>query len=333
MHMDKVSIIIPIYNVEDYLEECIVSVINQTYKNIEIILVDDGSTDQSPFICDEYKEKDSRIKVIHKTNGGLSDARNAGIEIATGDYLFMLDSDDYIDLNTIKVMLERLKDTQSDMVICNIQYVDEYGKVLKGYDPVRNFKIKNEIWNVDQFWKCCYKRGHIVCTVQWNKLYKRSLFDDVRYPKGKLREDEFIIDKIVEKCQRIACVNNSFHYYRQRQSSIMGNAYSIKQLDIIEAYIEREKNLVRCHKLKYARKTLTRAILFLEWFSIGMANEQQIIKRYDYLKGQVCDECDSILKMRFNLLFYVEVSLYKNGLLPYKLVRSLFWKLNHLLSK
>ena len=124
----KISVIIPVYNVEEYLDKCVTSVLNQTYKNLEIILVDDGSPDNCPKMCDEWAKKDKRIKVVHKKNGGLSDARNSGIEVCTGEYIGFVDSDDYIDKQMYKELLKRIESTNSDMVMCGINCVND-GKV------------------------------------------------------------------------------------------------------------------------------------------------------------------------------------------------------------
>lgn len=328
-----VSVIIPVYNVEKYLPQCIDSVRNQTYKNLEIILINDGSSDKSGEICEKYSKTDSRIYVIHKENGGLSDARNAGLDYASGEYIFFLDSDDFIDLKTIDCMLHYLIKTKSDMALCNIQYVDETGQMMPKQDLFRDFHVKDGVWTQSQFWNCCYKRGHIVCTVQWNKLYKRKLFKNVRYPSGKVREDEFVIHQIVNQCNRIACVSESLHYYRQRSKSIMSNAYSIEQLDIIEAYVQRERAFLKNGNIKLAKKTLMRAIIFLEWFSIGMDQEQKILKRYSCLKKRVCCECKNVLKKKKTLLFWLEVQMYLKGILPYKPLRTVYWKINQIKNK
>ena len=184
--------------------------------------------------------------------------------------------------------------TNTDMAMCNIQYVDEHGKAMSKQDFFRDFQIKNNVWTQKQFWNCCYRRGHIVCTVQWNKLYVKKIFENLRYPNGKVREDEFMIHHIINRCNRIACVNKNMYYYRQHTGSIMGNAYSINQLDIIEAYIERERSFRKEGKFLLAEKTLIRAILFLEWFEIGIKHVPQIDERYLNMKKIVCRECKII---------------------------------------
>ena len=193
---EKISVIVPIYNVEQYLRRCIDSIINQTYKNLEIILVDDGSPDNCGQICDDYAKKDTRIKVIHKKNGGLSDARNVGLEVCTGDYISFVDSDDWIELNTYEIMMKSMNEYNADMVVSNINYVYK-DKVESKYseDKIRCF-------NKEEAMKELIKDG-LVQAVVWNKLYKRVVIDNLRFKVGKLNEDEFFTYKICAKAERI----------------------------------------------------------------------------------------------------------------------------------
>ncbi|CDA10658.1 glycosyltransferases involved in cell wall biogenesis [Intestinibacter bartlettii CAG:1329] len=227
---DKISVIIPIYKVEDYLHRCVDSIINQTYTNLEIILVDDGSPDNCPMICDEYSEKDSRIRVIHKKNGGLSDARNAGIDIATGKYIMFIDSDDFVDREMIESMMKNMIDNKVDMVVCNIKYVYEDREVVK-YNQEDRILDRYEAMEE-------YLKDGVVQAVAWNKLYKKSLINDMRYKVGKTNEDEFFTYKVVDKTDKIYYNSKPFYNYIQRNSSIMGK-YSIKRLDGVEASYER----------------------------------------------------------------------------------------------
>ena len=227
---EKISVIVPIYKVEEYLHRCIDSIINQTYTNLEIILVDDGSPDNCPMICDEYAKKDSRIRVIHKKNGGLSDARNAGIDIATGEYIMFIDSDDFVDIEMMESMMKNIIDNNVDMVVCNIKYVYEDREVVK-YNQADRILDKYEAMEE-------YLKDGIVQAVAWNKLYKKSLINDMRYKIGKTNEDEFFTYKVVDKTDKIYYNSRSFYNYIQRGSSIMGK-YSIKRLDGVEASYER----------------------------------------------------------------------------------------------
>lgn len=235
--MEKISIIVPIYMVENYLSECIESIIHQTYSNLEIILVNDGSTDKCPQICEDYAKRDSRIVVINKPNGGLSDARNAGIDYATGEYLMFVDSDDYIALNMVELLYNVLKDVDADMSICNFKYVsDELDVDFKNC----NLPIKDEILTgKDILLKKMFQHRGGYWVIACNKLYKRKLFENVRFAIGKIHEDEFIIHQILLQCQRVACVSEMLYFYRQRNTSIIGQAVSLKRLDAVEACFNR----------------------------------------------------------------------------------------------
>ena len=233
--MALISIIVPVYNVEKYLVKCIESLIGQTLKDIEIILVNDGSTDQSGDICDKYKIKDKRIKVIHKKNGGLSDARNTGIDIAIGKYIAFVDSDDWVDMQMFKKMYEMANKNKVDIVQCN--YIEAYDENNIGFYELEHITK----YTSEQILEELYGQNYVKTVVVWNKIYKRELFEDIRFPKGKLHEDEFTIHKILYKAKSIIDTNVPMYYYRQRADSIMNSKFSIKRLDLIEALEERRK--------------------------------------------------------------------------------------------
>ena len=177
---DLISVVIPVYNVKPYLERCINSVVNQTYKNLEIILVDDGSTDGSDKICDDYSKKYKNIEVIHKKNGGLSDARNVGIENAHGQYIQFIDSDDYVNNKMIEILYNNLKNTNSDISVCrpysfsNVSEIKDY-KIEENLVEYEGIDILKNMYN-----------DYLVTVVAWNKLYKKSIFNKIRYPKGRI---------------------------------------------------------------------------------------------------------------------------------------------------
>lgn len=229
-----ISVIVPIYNVEKYLDRCVDSIINQTYKNLEIILVDDGSPDNCPQMCDDYAKKDSRIKVVHKENGGLSDARNVGMKVATGEYVSFIDSDDYVSLDFYETLLETIVDNDSDIVECGVvkfyenEKFDKYNDDLKvtNYDTV---DALDGLINENPF------KQHV-----WNKLYKSNIALDIPYAVGKLNEDEFWTYQIFGKAKKVTRINKTMYYYFQRGSSIMGNGYNIKRLDALEGKMNRQ---------------------------------------------------------------------------------------------
>ena len=221
-----VSVIIPIYKVEPYIHECVESVINQTYKNLEIILVDDGSPDNCPKICDEYALKDSRIKVIHKENGGLSDARNAGMKIATADYWSFVDSDDVCHPQMIEVLMKPiLEDNGLKMSTCT------HTKTIEKWNDKFEYTVKKmsalDYMRVDYY------------MVAWGKIYHKSLFNGIEYPKGRLHEDEFTTYKLAYYSGNVGYVDLPYYFYRQREGSIMGQASPKKVADCYVALWER----------------------------------------------------------------------------------------------
>ena len=232
------SIIVPIYNVEQYVDRCIQSILNQTYQNLEIILVDDGATDCSGAIADSYAAKDKRIKVFHKENGGLSDARNYGLEHVTGDYILFIDSDDFI----VNIMCERLitvaSSNNADIVSCNYYIyrgdddisihtmsVQDDKRTFTGMDMLRYYLLKTEPFDLN---------------VVWNKIFKLDLFNGVvpvRFPKGRVQEDNFTIFMLFLNANSIVTVNEPLYYYVQRAGSIMANFTRRFMIDTIESHM------------------------------------------------------------------------------------------------
>ena len=207
---EKISVIIPVYNVEKYLKRCLDSVINQTYKNLEVILVDDGSTDNSGKICDEYAEKDKRIIVIHKNNGGLSDARNKGLDICTGNYISFIDSDDWIEKNFYEFAIDNLD--KADLLIFDYYLTtDKKKKFVKCLTKACYLTVE----------ECLRELSKAnIQSYAWNKLYKKELFAFIRFPKGINYEDQAIMHLIVDKCSKIKYFNKAFYNYFQNQKSI-----------------------------------------------------------------------------------------------------------------
>ena len=211
---ELISVIIPVYNVEPYVKRCIDTVLNQTYKNIEIIIVDDGSTDNSGKICDEYKNKDNRVIVIHKENGGLSDARNTGIEKCKGKYIIFVDSDDYIETTMVEKLYNDIKSSNADISICGI-YVSENDTIKEQVTPKKSFSISG-----NTKYDYIYNEYSLQTIVAWNKLYKRSIFKKIRYEKGRVHEDEIIICDILNNAKKISYMLEPLYYYIKRPGSI-----------------------------------------------------------------------------------------------------------------
>lgn len=225
MDNSLVSVIIPIYKVEKYLRRCVDSVLGQTYQNLEVWLVDDGSPDGCPAICDEYAEKDQRVKVIHKPNGGLADARNAALDKVTGEYVVCVDSDDYIAPTHIEGLYQLIAENNAQIS------VNTYCSFMEGAEPCPN-KADNEVYNysgLEAIETMFYQEKFD--TTAWGKMYKASLFEGIRYPKGLLFEDLPTTYRLFLKADKVVFKNVQSYYYLLRANSIEGAAFSPAKLD------------------------------------------------------------------------------------------------------
>lgn len=247
----KVSVIIPVYNVEKYLPRCIKSVLDQTYQDLEIIFVDDGTKDNSGVMCDEFATKDNRIRVIHKENGGLSSARNAGIEIATGDAIFFLDSDDYISKECIEKMVSLMKENNADISIVQMKYISEDVNNECADIKSENIVVMNSERAIEE---SLYQKLYTCCAPA--KLYKKVAIGDIRFPLGRISEDLATCHLFLNNAEKIVYSNYYGYYYRQHESSIM-HVFNPKRLDALEwtAEIERfcKTNYPSIIKASYCR--------------------------------------------------------------------------------
>ena len=253
-----ISIIIPVYKVEKYLEKCIESVLKQTYTNLQVILVDDGSPDNCGKICDEYAKKDSRIEVIHKVNGGLSDARNVGIAKAKGKYIGFVDSDDYIKEDMYEILINLIKEYDADVSICNLY------DVIEGKEYIRNKENGIKEYNrIDILKEVLLDKN--IQSYAWNKLYKKELFNEIKYPIGKKYEDIGTTFYIFEKCNKVVVTSEPEYYYLKRADSLVNNVTESTVLDyteiIIQRYLYTQKNIEELRKYNnyYLAKTLITA--------------------------------------------------------------------------
>ncbi len=236
MEKIKVSIIIPIYNVENYLDKCLTSVVEQEYKNIEIICVNDGSKDKSEEIVLKYKEKDKRIIYIKKENGGLSSARNVGIDKASGDYICFVDSDDWISKDYVSKLMESIIENNSDIAICNIKQLYSDGKEKEVTFKISNNKVLNSHDALKELFIGNVLQNHAV-----NKVYKISLFRDnkIYFPIGKIYEDVFTTYKLFMVSSKISLINDYLYFYLQeREGSILSKKFNDKRLDLLDAISE-----------------------------------------------------------------------------------------------
>ena len=214
----KLSVIIPVYRVESTLDRCVESVLSQRVDDMEVILVDDGSPDECPKICDEWAVKDSRIRVIHKKNGGLSDARNAGIMIARGEHITFVDSDDCLSPNTYGPLLMMTGDAD----ILEYAVANRLSLADKLYD------------NTDEYWLSCRAYTH---TYAWNKIYRRSLFDDVSYPKGKVFEDVYTLPLLLRKAHKIVTTSKGYYHYCYNPEGITATADGCQLAMLLDAHL------------------------------------------------------------------------------------------------
>lgn len=296
--MNLISVVVPVYKVEKYLNKCLESIVNQTYRDIEIILVDDGSPDNSGTFCDMLASMDNRVKVIHKGNGGLSDARNAGIGVATGEYIIFVDSDDYINLEMIQRLHSACIENNADISICGVQMVNE-DEVILGELPV----IAGTFSGMQIIEEYDYRHGAYIVT--WNKIYKRHLFTNIRYETGKIHEDEFIFHKIFSKSSRVVCINDALYYYLQRKGSIMSQKSQDGLMNYIEALLYRIKwmqdNQFSCECIYRTFHQLSKTFCYVKSIGNDKKASEQFRKQYfSIIKYQINKE--NILHHK---LFYV----------------------------
>ncbi len=249
MNNKCVSVIVPIYNVEKYLIKCVESIKNQTYKNLEILLIDDGSKDKSGDLAEQLAATDERIKVYHKLNGGLSSARNKGLEVCTGDYVCFVDSDDYIKDHYVEELLGACIKNESDIAICYYFSVKDDVEI---FDRIENHN--DGMIEVITGKQACLRYLETPFIVAWNKLYKRNLFDEVRFPEGKLHEDVATTYKCYWSAKKVSVVNKGLYGYRVNETGIMRTKYSTRRYDELSAIKDaiaffdklKEEEIVRC---------------------------------------------------------------------------------------
>ena len=228
--MELISVIVPVYNVEKYLERCMESLLAQSYEHLQIILIDDGSTDKSGEICDRYAKQDQRIEVIHKENGGLSSARNAGLDCVKGEYITFLDSDDVLYKDYICFLYEMLKKYKADLSICRYQrFVD--------IEEINNKKVELcdiEELNYKEALKMLLYTPDKMPQSSWGKMYQKNLFRNIRYPLGKINEDMAITYKLIYQAKKIVYTPAKFYFYFQRMDGIVRSKFSERTMDAIE---------------------------------------------------------------------------------------------------
>ena len=271
-----ISVIVPVYNVEKCLDRCIKSIVNQTYKNIEVILINDGSTDNSLKICKEWQSKDKRIVIVDQKNKGVSAARNIGLDIAKGEYVAFVDSDDWINEIMYETLLNLLKEHHTDIAECDFIKVESESCILN--QPELKFhKLKN-----DEFIKNLFNGTSYSNILVWNKLYKRSLFTEFRFPEGVIHEDQFLLPKIYLKCNTTIHCNQKLYYYFENSNSITRSQFTKKRLDSLKSF-EETRNLCihnqRYDDVEWVDSTF--AFILIKYYNlvINELNDRQIAKK------------------------------------------------------
>ncbi|MFA7205411.1 MAG: glycosyltransferase [Saccharofermentanales bacterium] len=290
--MPRISIVVPVYNVEKYVRRCIDSILAQTLTDFELILVDDGSPDNCGEICDEYKIKDERVVVIHKSNGGLADARNTGIEIAKGDFVGFVDSDDYIDPDMYEKLLKACLEHDSKIAMCG-----RYNVFEEELQPVFSFQGE-EVWDSEKAIGNLLTWDNIDSSA-CDKLFAGDLFKTTRFPVGKTNEDIYIISGIIHDAGKIVHIGESKYYYLQRPDSITSGKFSDKKLDLLDAN-RKVVEFVNSNYPDLRRKAESfqyKGIIFL---SELMYNEQLKIKYPDSYRCVRRELNHNLLKILFN---------------------------------
>ena len=276
-----VSVIVPVYNVEKYISECLDSIVNQTYKNLQIILVDDGSTDNSGKICDEYAKKDSRITVVHQENQGAGAAKNTSLDLIKGEYFSIIDSDDYIDLSMYVKMVSLMEQYDSDIAQCLLinKYVNSAIKSTYTFNCKRYIKQ-----NATKFLKNILSDWKLALFAI--KVFKTSLLGNIRFPVGRKIDDEFFTYKLVCNAKSVISTTDAFYYYRMRKSSVMNNNAKDRLIyDRIDCFVERYEYVSsRFPKLKKAYyDKLSDSLLFYKSQLTDASEElSALIKKYPY---------------------------------------------------
>ncbi|WP_133067104.1 glycosyltransferase family 2 protein [Eubacterium maltosivorans] len=247
-----ISVIVPVYKVEKYLVRCLESILQQTYQDFEIILIDDGSPDNSGLICDKYVQKDKRIKVLHQKNSGLSDARNRGLEIASGEYIAFIDSDDWIDPYYFEILMSNLIKYDLDISICNFYKTTASEKISIDYAAAKIYRYSNKE-ALEQY----FSEFYVPIVVAWGKIYKKHLFKNICFPKAKIHEDEFTTHRLILESDKIGFCDLPLYNYFQREDSIIGKGFNIKgKEDYLLALESRIKDYKNAGFLGLALKTM-----------------------------------------------------------------------------
>ena len=314
-----ITFIIPVYNVEKYLPKCIDSVLAQSYGNIEVILVDDGSNDGSEGICDSYANIDKRVQVIHIENGGVSSARNMGLRFAQGSYIAFIDSDDYVSPFMAEKLYSAMQNNNSDLAMCFFSYTDEDGNITDNF--VDNTRIGE--YETDELLRMLAS-GWTFGILVWNKLFKKSIFDEgIRFVEGKTAEDELISHHLLSKVKKAVIIPDILCFYRQRKGSITNSTFSKKNLDSIDALIDRVEFFVSEGKKELAYISLVSAMRNLAslWRFRNQNDEIRLLLKEH--RKTLLKLCKTIGKQKTDFKFVVSVFLFRRLFPAYLLLRRI----------
>ena len=295
-----VSVIVPVYNVETYLEECIKSIVNQTYKNLELILIDDGSTDSSGEQCDSWAEIDNRIKVIHKENGGLSTARNAGLDVAKGEYICFIDSDDFVTENYLESFINAINDSGAQIAFCDITSA-KLAEVAHGIE-------NRTVLSAAECRKWLYNpisREYVIMVIACAKMYASSLFKGLRFEVGRYHEDEFLINHILFSIEKAVFIPEGNYIYRNNEESITGkqNENNIYHLHVLDAYEYRINEAMKHDDIEFAQVTTKFALLKTAHFYKAGTEEVKLEAKNVY--NRIYDNYASLLTKKQRMKYRV----------------------------
>jgi glycosyltransferase involved in cell wall biosynthesis len=300
---DLISVIVPVFNVEKYLDHCILSILNQTYKNLEIILVNDGSTDSCPLMCDQYATYDSRIKVIHKINEGVSSARNVALDIVTGKYVTFVDSDDSVTEDYIEVLYNALEKTNSQISIGDFLKVKSEEFVIKKEiilnESFQNFSPREAVQEMYN------KPLNLHFTTAWGNLYQIDLFKSLRFPLGKIHEDVYLNYKLFFSANRIVYTPNKIYNYFTRQGSITTSPFSLNRLDELEALEERIIFFKNLSEFQLMNESL------YSYFHILVANLRKVRNEFPNEKLIINDLVKKIRDLSKTIILSKQISIRK----------------------
>ena len=289
-----ISVIVPVYGVEKYINKCVDSILNQTYSNIEVILIDDESPDRCHEICDEYAANDSRVIVIHQKNAGQSAARNVGLDIANGEYIAFVDSDDYIDSLFLEKMYYRICEDKSDLVVCEYDVVDESGKIFCN----KAYMNRDCIIDEKEFWKLESTTHYMFCVALWNKLFRASTWKHIRLKIGKYAEDSFAMTRYIVGMKKISIIKEPLYFYLQRDDSLV-HCFSLKNLDAVEASLERCNYFYKKGYKEYIKGDLFYCVNTMN-VAYGKLDfkDNQVSDRYNSLR----QECKKFYLLSFGII-------------------------------